>query len=718
MLELSQLSGRALQREAMGTDLDVKRFAIYLSGKVMVNCAERIIDGTVGRSIDASTELSVTLEDYDRAIMHSGLLSNKLDVELDGLWFRLKGVEKSGDNIILKFEDREIALLRTYDKWKIARRSKVTRAQFVLNMIREVKELTIPVVIPELRKFQPVERFNGDIVGIDNVLSKAKGVKLKDADSAVPKDEHERAQWAKQVLKVKNHPATPEQKQNAKIIIATAEDMRKKQSIRRKVIVSAIMTAIVESELINLSGGDGTSAGLFQQIDKGWGSYEDRTDPETATRSYMNHAIALDKQEPNLSYNDLCYGVQRCDVKYKNRYGVWRWEAEKYVNAYGLTGGDEDGPASSANAQHASLPGGGGNEEFFFWRGEIYDRAGKKYRKPENSWSCIQRLADEVDWHAFFVSGTFYFLSEDDMLQQQPMAVITEFMEGITSVDGDVDTNKKVATLTIGARVGRWISPPGSVVVVQNMGPWNGRWIVSEFERSLFDLNANITLTKGLPSLPEPEGGNQDVLESSWFPQPSKDGASRSHASDAHDRTASDLVNLTRSQLAQMLVRKYNAGDFKDDYQGQPDDISQVRKTLNNQRLNSKCGNQVWLDNKVMQVILWLIQQGYKIGVYALCENHDCHTNSGNISRHSEGYAVDISSINGVNIGTDPKAGPLVHAVNQLLKDDVPKAFEPNQLISGGFAGHQDEQCIRQSFGGSYDQSTLNGHLDHIHVGY
>src|SRR5215471_9757703 len=175
-LELSQLTPHALQRELMGTDVDVGKFVLYLSSQVRVNLGDRIVDATVSRSIDASTDLSVIINDYDRELLQSGLLSNKLDVQVDGLWFRLRSVEKSGDNVTLHFEDREIAVLRNYSKWKKARRSKVTRAEFVLNLIREVKEFSIPVVIPELHTIQPVSRYTGDNIGVDNFARKAKGI--------------------------------------------------------------------------------------------------------------------------------------------------------------------------------------------------------------------------------------------------------------------------------------------------------------------------------------------------------------------------------------------------------------------------------------------------------------------------------------------------------------------------------------------------------------
>jgi cell wall-associated NlpC family hydrolase len=505
----------------MHPDVDLEKFVLYFSSQVQMNLTDRIIDATISRTIDASSELKVTVNDYDRAVLNSGWLSNRLDVQIENLWFRLKGLEKQGDNLVLNFEDREIAVLRTYSKWKIADRRRVTRAEFVLSMIREVKEFVIPVVIPELHTIQPVQQYSDDPLGMDVVYNKKKALLKPKTTIAPPKSTPKNNNVVgvtKFHLTVQGDVATAEQIQNANIIIAVGESMIPAGAQhRRKMIVCAIMTAIVESWLKNLDHGTGTSLGLFQQIDQYWGSAADRMNPETASHNFYNHIIAADKKYPNHTYGELCQDVQGSN--YPDRYEKWKSEGDAFVTAYGLTGGDNELAAAPINGQQPKV---GKNKQgdYYYWRGTIYDRNSMKFRKPENSWSCIQRLAQEVNWKAFFVSGTFYFLSEDDMLKQAPLSMLTEFQDGITSMDGDYDNQKKSATLTIGARVGKWAVPPGSLVTVEQMGPWNGRWIISDYERNLFDLNATITLTKDSPALPEPYGGNQNQLLQGWFPHP------------------------------------------------------------------------------------------------------------------------------------------------------------------------------------------------------
>src|SRR5215831_1732756 len=273
-LELSQVTPGAVQKEVMGQDVDIEKFMLYFSSKMQFDVSNRITDATIDRSIEASSALTVTINDYDRAVLTSGNLNNKLDVQIDGLWFRLVGVDKSGDSLTLTFEDREIAVLRQYAKFKKANRAKATRAEFVLNLIREVKEFQIPVVIPELHRIMPIERFNNDLIGTDAVIGKNKGIPTDfntSGPGSVPIGADNKTYTVTQsknvfspgyslpmpkvnTLTVKGTKATSDQITNASMIIATGISMAK-AGVNRKLIVCAIMTATQESTLKNIDYG-------------------------------------------------------------------------------------------------------------------------------------------------------------------------------------------------------------------------------------------------------------------------------------------------------------------------------------------------------------------------------------------------------------------------------------------------------------------------------
>ena len=707
-LELSQVTQKALQQELMGTDVGIDKFAVYLSQQVKFNLADRIVDATISRTMDVSSTLSVTINDYDRQLLTSGYLYNKLDVTVDGLWFRLLGVDKQGDNLVLTFEDREIAVLRTYNSWKVANRSKVTRAQFVLNLIREVKEFYIPVVIPELMTVQPLQRYDGDTKGIDATMYKRPGLSQKSTSAPAPTPN---TPWVRTVpLQVANAAATKEQLANARIIMSVGDQMK----VNPKVMVSALMTSIQESGLKNLPyhynifGGE--SSGLFQQTpNNGYGSAEDRVNPETSARMYYERAIKVDIEYPHLSLTDLCYYVQHCAAQYRYDYGKWEAEAKAFVSSFGipLSNGTSELSSSEANGSYNDLGAGG---QFYYYRGTIDNRLGQKIRKPENSWDCITRLASDVNWKAFFVSGTFYFISEDDLIKQEIAATINEWTDGIISIDGNFYEHKTSATLTVVADVGKWIVPPGRLIVVTDMGPWDGRWLVSDFERSLFDIQATITLERERPALPEPnpKGGNVKDINPTWVPKP------QTPKMTVNGKTENPQVTGDRIALAKQLLTLHNNGwtDYNTGYQQMLD--TAAGRTL----IYPPTGAQVNLDPKIIAVIIYLItEKGFEIGTFAWCTDHSTQDGLGG---HEGGHAVDISEINGVAINQyNQQCYNNVIAVDTVLHNLTGK-LAPRQLITGGYGTVQNGVISQYTIpnAGYYGPTTMSEHCNHIHVGY
>jgi hypothetical protein len=742
-LELSQIDPAAVQRELMGEDVGIQAFMLYFSSKIQFDVSDRIVDATIDRSIEASSALTVVINDYDRAVLSSGQLTNKLDVQVDGLWFRLAGLDKSGDELTLTFEDREIAVLREYTKWKKVNRTNATRAEFVLNLIREVKEFHIPVVIPELRTIQPEERFPGDLIGTDKFINKQMGINVAafNAKSGhlTPAQKSQIPAWAQTYYKnfiptagltVKGVPITDDQKTNAGIIIGVG----KRLGATRKCIVTAVATAIQESTLQNIDYGDKAgpdSRGLFQQRSS-WGSLVDRMNPETSSAMFYGspgHAIQYDIDHPGIPDWELSYNVQHCAAQDKYLPQQWVPEANNLVNAYGMVAADKsgntEGLASLANGMFTGVsnainsglgiqtPGVSTNGgAYYFFRGNIVGRGNKRVRLAENSWSCIQRLAGEVNFSAFFVSGTFYWISEDLLLKQQPQYNLTEFMDGIMGIDGSYKHLSKAAQLTVTADVGRWMAPPGTCVVIQNMGPWNGRWIVTEYSRSLFDLQATITLKKPRPVLPEPLTGNESELKT-WLPV-SGPPVVNPHSGKPIDPNigiaTGDLPEIANQLYKMNLLGKYHADN--------PGDLTDITATMRGQKVNSQCGGQVTMDTRVFQIILWLIGNGYRIGTFAFCSDHHCDSMTG----HAGGHAVDISSINGISINQNtPQAKNLVLQIDDLLHH-TPSELAPRQLITAGYGNHRDPQCLAYCIPNNpetyYGEATLNEHCNHIHVGY
>ena len=137
------------QLEALEHDVDILDFQLEMQNQCGIDLTNTISAATIERTIEGASTLTVIVEDdVDRTIQNSGRLGRHVDVELDGLFFTLVGVKKQARQLTLVFEDQAINVLRYYNTFIQADRSKVTRAEFVLRMIREVKEVPLTWVIP------------------------------------------------------------------------------------------------------------------------------------------------------------------------------------------------------------------------------------------------------------------------------------------------------------------------------------------------------------------------------------------------------------------------------------------------------------------------------------------------------------------------------------------------------------------------------------------
>jgi hypothetical protein len=125
-------------------------------------------------------------------------------------------------------------------------------------------------------------------------------------------------------------PLTPDQADNAAIIAAVAQQL----GMPDRAVTVALATAMQESRLANLSGGDRDSAGLFQQRpSQGWGTYAQVTDPVHASTSFYEHLRA----EPGwqqLSVTEAAQLVQHSAAP--DAYADWEPQARAIAAA--LTG--------------------------------------------------------------------------------------------------------------------------------------------------------------------------------------------------------------------------------------------------------------------------------------------------------------------------------------------------------------------------------------------
>jgi hypothetical protein len=111
------------------------------------------------------------------------------------------------------------------------------------------------------------------------------------------------------------------------------------------------------------------------------------------------------------------------------------------------------------------------------------------------------------------------------------------------------------------------------------------------------------------------------------------------------------------------------------------------------------------IDRRVLATLEFLAANGLKPTVTALECGHSYLTDSGNVSEHSSGNAVDIAKINGIPILGHQGPGSITDiTIRRLLT--LQGTMKPHQIIS------------LMTFDGTDNTLSLPDHADHIHVGF
>lgn len=425
--------------------------------------AGSINEASVERTIEGASTLTITIVDPDWSTLTSGLLDTNddgsleaIDVTVDDLWFRLAKVEAQDDaTIALTFEDRDIAHLRRHRSPRSMSRAKATRAQFARALVREVRSPAIAFFAPEANQRQAIET--------PSSLSKSKRTAAQKRLA--------RGVGAGAKITVKGKPATAEQLRNLETILEVAHRLKAPERAQ----VAMVAAAIGESSLLK-SARNGSHVGVFQsnQIPAsdlaGQATYFLK-----GGRSFAaGGAIGAAKDHPSWTAGEIAAHVEVSD------------QAGRFYQAF----------AKEAAAAVAIVAGGGGRGGI----GEADTTVVKDYRfarkRGEDSWTCLQRLAEEVNWRCFTSNGVLYFVSEDYLFTQRSTATVSRWAAGVRSLTFEWNVNRRVNEATLVVSADRWTTQPGEVFEIEHAGPANGRWLVHSVSRSLFDTETTIELSK------------------------------------------------------------------------------------------------------------------------------------------------------------------------------------------------------------------------------
>jgi hypothetical protein len=447
-------------------DIDMERIYLNIVGSTSLDTEVRdvILDAEFEESIDATPTFTVTIYDPDWALLTSGALNKAIDMRIAGIrWYRLNDIDINGSRITLTFVVRNAAYLMAHaSPKKVTRRAgtgnkpkkgSATRAEFILILVRGVKKVTIPFYCKQLHQAQKI----------------AKPVKQRKArdtrrDSGLPNDG----------IKSQGFPADEEQIKNIEAVLEVGSN----KNASERALVGTVMCTTQEANN-RRSATNGIHVGLFQQDPRYWPATRD---PFKDAPAFYDKFIPLVKANPNGDLGELVDRIQGAGTP--GAYNRWREEAGQTVDQY--------------------VAGGAGKSLEYRKRYE-YEVKELKDGKFETWLACIYRLAEEVNWRAYWVRDTLHFLSEEDLLKGRSRATLTKDTPGIENVQIRYSRNARVERIILSARMERWWAPIGTVVTWKGAGvAVDGKYLVTNIRRPVFSELGEITLSKPLPEKKEP----------------------------------------------------------------------------------------------------------------------------------------------------------------------------------------------------------------------
>jgi murein DD-endopeptidase MepM/ murein hydrolase activator NlpD len=433
--ELQELMSQSTADRVQGITANVDDITLRASGRnlSLELGAGLIPTPTLKRSIEGASTIESIAEDPERRLLRHLLVSQKWDVELDGLHFRYPGAyAKQGDQSTLTLEDRWVAILREHVGPKKAFRAKVTRAEFIKMLVEEAAP-NLDFYCPQLHRKQPI-----------NTKAKAKQAKKESKENlgkGIGDVKH---------LTVKGVAATKAQLELGELALEIAASVDAVEVVEIALICALIdendmsePNVLQAEQEITGPGGEGAPVGSAEEEISGFLTGR----PEWTGTA----AIGYHKAHPGATAAEIATAVQANEAG-ASVYARYEGEARKWVKAYG--GGE--GSESIDVTQHFTF--------------EVKGK-GKGRKKPENYWEAIQRLAKDVNWRAFIIGRKFFYMPEPEILQGAVRLAIDGNTPGIEDVNFEYDGNSPVTEVEVEALVSEWGVPPGAVFTLADYGP-------------------------------------------------------------------------------------------------------------------------------------------------------------------------------------------------------------------------------------------------------
>lgn len=468
------------------SDDDISILALKVYGitrrAIIQNIRSVVLDCVIHDSISETPTITLRVHDPEWQLLNSGALDHTIDINPGNIphrWYRLDAVDVNDDELSLTFITRNAAYLQVHKRpYKISR-NKVTRAEFILTLLHHIKKEKIKLYCPELHKKQPIAKGTSDTSSKARDSTRQSGLSTKDN------------------LTVKGSPADPHQ---VAVIDAVLRAGVRKGATNR-MLVCSIMTIIQESEAGARTTGNPPYVGVFQQNPAYWAGTGDPFKDAMGARGkqgFFDALIPAAKADPGGDLGKLAQKVQGADPALNPlNQGYWmsadRWRDESQKAVSKFLGRSIDIDADPTSDDQSQFP-----TKFEFMVGP------DDGPKNENYMAAIYRLATEVNWSAYWVRDVLHYISQEDLFAGKARTRLRRYDQGVESVSFSVDRARKINNMQIQVRMEKWFAPIGTVVVFDEGGPGEGRWLVTDIQRSAFNQLGSITLMKPMREKKEP----------------------------------------------------------------------------------------------------------------------------------------------------------------------------------------------------------------------
>lgn len=568
------------------------------------------------------------------AVDEDGFLVNQIDVNYPPggpVWWRMVMAEGGGDltsaNLTLTFRFRLVDYLSSCTGPFSAPPGTKTRAEFVKAMFDRMKHEIdksvlgpgglddIHFICPEIDVIQPIAPSDPSRTSTPDVSTAAisdSGNVTFSKSASVNKTAGAGA-GAEKKLTVRGRQISSAQRHRANIALGVGNTLR----APHEAMVACIYAAMGETDLgddPNTFNGSGTggAVGVWQGTPGTWGDGKDVTGQATAF-----YKGGRDFQAGGAIARALAGDPAWKIANEVEANAVWiHSRGDSYAGYF--PGGQR---AGIAEAKAIVAGGGAATVSSSTPTSDVSQLArGTSDNPDEDSWSCMQRLASEVNWDLFASpqphpghwGNYLYYISGTKLAAQKPSLYIqlsadgTEWTATTDGVDGNTPTSSDGAVSSLsytfdntafqyeqavsGSRTSSkkakktrirtpqtpaqcrfaMVSAPmefnaGDVFVFQDAGPINGRWVVEDVtHNTISDLFAQFTLGPPTVAYPEPQGEPiTDALGADGLPAKSGVTAHGSAAGAAQAAEAALRLQQENSNFTYAEVRPINYNILK-----------------------------------------------------------------------------------------------------------------------------------------------------------